>query len=110
MAQFYITSTKNSQGLPIAIRKDCRLADRSGSVGCTPPGCGGGEVVAVATEEPLDREPPDLLLGLFEFFTGKSTPLSLAELPPLLGGGGAVVGATQTLECSEPLLLPPTNT
>lgn len=77
----------------------------------SPAGCGGGEVVAVAPDDPLDREPPDLLRE-FDGLAGMSTPLSLApELPPpptvpptdLTGTETAV----HTLECSDPLLLPP---
>lgn len=70
-AKIYITSTKNSQGLPIAIRKDCRLPATSSAcalpvaVGplATELPCWGGVVVVVATDcsEPLERDldPPD---------------------------------------------------
>lgn len=81
----------------MAMRKDCRLAERSLS------GWGGwGEVVAVATDDPLDRDPPLRLCG-FLFLCGMSTPLSLAELPPLLA---TAFGWTQIREWSDPLLLP----
>lgn len=102
LTRSYITSTKNSQGLPMAMRKDCRLAERSLS------GWGGGwgEVVAVATDDPLDRDPPLRLCG-FLFLCGMSTPLSLAELPPLLA---TAFGWTQIREWSDPLLLPKKET
>lgn len=86
LAHSYMTSTKNSQGLPITMRKDCRLAERSLSAVVGMAGWGGGgwgEVVAVATDDPLLLLPPLRLWGLL-FLCGISTPLSLAELPPLL--------------------------
>lgn len=95
----------------MAILNDCLLAERS----LSPAGCGGGEVVAVAPDDPLDREPPDRLREL-EGFAGISTPLSLApELPPPPAGTlppPVLIGtetAVHTRECSDPLLLPPTK-
>lgn len=46
----YITSTKNSQGLPIAIRKDCRLPDMSSGI---VPSCLGIGTACCPTANPI---------------------------------------------------------
>jgi len=109
----YMTSTKNSHGLPIAMRKDWRLPDKS-SFDFTPATpdcplrtelpCWGGVVVVVATDcsEPLDllRLPPDRRLR-----PCARSSVSLAELPPdFKTSGFPAVSFTQ--RCSDPLLLP----
>ncbi len=112
----YITSTKNSHGLPMAILNDCRLPDRSSGTAPTGLGIGGTSVLIVPSgfrARPSDPRMipsgPRIIVGIWVVPSGALTTVGICGRggggrgrgrdwdagggrSPLGGGGGGILG------------------
>ena len=86
---FYMTSTKNSHGFPMAILKDCRLPERSGGICPSSRGIGGKLRSLGAPRRALARLPVSVSLlplpaGLADFRSDFSFSFFFSLLPDAL--------------------------